>query len=225
MKRRTGPTPGSRRGLLAAAGMLPLAALLQGCMSLGVGGNAPRFEFYALEDLNRSAAATSDLPRTERVLLVSTGQSQALYDSDRMVFSPDGVSRAFFQYSNWTERPARRLVALLERRLAGSGRFGAVALTTAGVRGDLMLSIRLDELFLDDASRPPIARLVVFAELVDWRSRSMLARRAFVQEVGAASADASGAAQASSVAVTRLLDELTAWVAGAAAAAPARDAG
>jgi cholesterol transport system auxiliary component len=210
---------GRRRGALGALLALPLATLA-GCLGFEV-NSAPRFQFFVLEDLDANAAPLPVASPADRVLLLSMGQSQALYDSDRMVFSPDGISRAFFQFANWSERPARRLVALLERRLERSGAFRSVALSTAGVRGDLLLSVRLDELYVDDAPRPPVVRVAVLAEMVDWRTRTMLSRRGFVQEVHAATADAQGAAQASSLAMTRLLHELTAWAAETANAAPA----
>jgi cholesterol transport system auxiliary component len=211
-----------RREILLSFGALPLAAALAGCETPLTGAPAPRFDFFVLEDLNAGSAAAPP-PATEssqRTLLVSMGQSQALYDSDRIVFSPDGVSRAFFQYSNWSERPARRLASLLERRLAASGAFRSVALTTAGVRGELVLSVRLEELYMDDSVRPPVVHAAVLAELVDWRTRAQLARRSFAQRATAPTADAHGAARAANVALTRLLDELASWTFESAGRAP-----
>jgi ABC-type uncharacterized transport system auxiliary subunit len=214
----------SRRRLLATLAALP-AVMLPACVPFG-GNGAPQFAFFVLEDLKAADAPAGASAKSDQVLLIATGQSQALYDSDRMVFSPDGVSRAFFQYSNWSERPARRLVTLIERRLYGSGAFESVALTTAGVRGDLVLSIRLDEMLLDDSRRPAVARVVVMGELVDWRTRSIVDRRTFAHEVQAPTADARGAARATSVAVTEMLDQMTEWTRAASAgpAPPARPA-
>jgi ABC-type uncharacterized transport system auxiliary subunit len=223
-----------RRRLLGAAAAWPLAVAGTGCGALPALNDAPRFEFFVLDDLAKDAltgaaagaadGATSGAgrspPRTDRVLLVSMGQSQALYDSDRMVFSPDGVSRAFFQYSNWSERPARRLVSLVERRLAASGTFRTVALSTAGVRGDLVLSLRLDELYLDESAKPPRVRATVLAELLDWRNRALLGRRGVTRDVPTPTLDARGMARASNVALTAVLDELSAWLGEVAAGNP-----
>jgi hypothetical protein len=107
---------------------------------------------------------------------MTTGATQALYDSDRIVFTRDGDGRAYYQYSNWSERPARRILTLTETRLARGGSFKAVAQTLAGVRGDLVMSLRLDEL-IHDVSRPPgTVRTTLTAELVDWRTRALAAR-------------------------------------------------
>ena len=209
-------THAARRGVLriaAAAGALPVL----GCGSLST--PAPRFEYFVIEDLRAGAAAQAGAPpRVERTLLMTTGATQALYDSDRIVFTRDGDGRAYYQYSNWSERPARRILTLTEIRLARGGSFKAVAQTLAGVRGDLVMSLRLDEL-IHDASRPPgSVRASLTAELVDWRTRTLAARRTFSHSAPVASADARGAARAASVAVTALIDELAVWAEQSAAA-------
>ena len=56
-------------------------------------------------------------------------------------------------------------------------------------------------------------RLVLRAELVDLKQRTLLGRRVFEQQVPLTSYDAAGAAQASNLAVSRALDDLTAWLA------------
>ncbi len=198
----------TRRAMLRA---LPAASLtaLGGCGTLT--SSAPRFEYFIIEDV-RGAPVTAPVARLDRTLLLTGGTTQALYDSDRIVFTRDGAGRAYYQYSNWSERPARRILALAEMRLSDSGRFRAVAQTVAGVRGDLVLSLRLDELIHDDAATPGTVRVAVTCDLIDWRSRTLLARRSFEQSAPTPTRDSRGAARAASVAVGALLDELTAWV-------------
>jgi len=219
-------------GLLAIAS--PSVASLGGCAL----NSSPRQEFYALDDLKpaaplarpgasderpadspkpAAAAAAGPAPRIDRVLLLTAGASQSMFDSDRMVFSADGVSRAYFQYANWTERPVRRLLVLAERRLARSGAFRAVAPSTSGVRGDLLLTLRLDELFYDGSFTPSRTTISVHGELIDWRSRTFIARHTFTESVQSFSNDARGAAQAAGKAVTVVLDDLAIWVESAAA--------
>jgi len=205
----------TRRALLRA---LPAAALaaLGGCNTLTNTG--PRFDFFVIEDLRPGTpAADAGAPRLGRTLLLTGGPSQALYESDRIVFTRDGASRSYYQYSNWSERPTRRILSLAEARLAHRGRFDAVAQTLAGVRGDLVLSLRLDALLHDDTTAPGTLRVAVSGELVDWRSRTLVARRSFSQDAPVPSRDARGAAQAANVAVTALLDELAAWAEASAA--------
>ena len=209
-------SPARRRSLLG----LP-AFGLAACSVLD--NPAPRFDFYVIEDLRAGtgpgpADATAALPRIDRTLLITTGPTPALYDSDRIVYTRDGAGRAYYQFSNWAERPLRRIVVLAEQRLADAGRFRTVAQTLSGVRGDLLLSLRLDELLHDDTVSPGTMRVGIAADLLDWRTRAMLGRRTFVRQAPVSTRDAPGAARAASVAVSDALDALSAWVAAVAAA-------
>ena len=143
------PTQRSRRRLLLGLGVTAPALLLAGC-SLG---NAPRRDFHLLRDAD-SQAPTPAGPQIDKVLLVGSSTMPGLYDSDRMVFSADGRSRSYFQFGNWSERPAQSLQVLAETRLQRSKRFRDVAASTSGLRGDLLLSLRLDELYLDALVEP-----------------------------------------------------------------------
>ena len=200
-----------RRLLLAA-----VPGALAGCAL----GSSPRRDFYLLSDAHAQAPAPPG-PPIDKVLLIASGAMPGLYDSDRMVFSADGRSRSYFQFGYWSERPAQSLLRLAEARLASAQRFRTVASSTSGVRGDLLLSLRLDELYLDASLDPGQVRLAVSAELLDWRERKLLARRSFHQSVAVSPRDAPDLALAGSQAVGLVLDELVAWVvASAAAAAP-----
>ena len=201
-----------RRRMMVVLGVAATAALLAGCGF----GNAPRLDFHLLRDADANAPATPG-PVLDRVLLVSSGAMPGLYDSDRMVFSANGRSRSYFQFGYWSERPAQTLLLLSEARLIDSRRFREVASSTSGVRGDLLLSLRLDELYLDASTEPGRVKLIVMAELIDWRSRQLLARRSFAQAAPVPKRDAGGLAEAASQAVGVMLGELVAWTAASAA--------
>ena len=201
-----------RRRMMVVLGVAAPAALLAGCGF----GNAPRLDFHLLRDADANAPATPG-PVLDRVLLVSSGAMPGLYDSDRMVFSANGRSRSYFQFGYWSERPAQTLLLLSEARLIDSRRFREVASSTSGVRGDLLLSLRLDELYLDASTESGRVKLIVMAELIDWRSRQLLARRSFAQAAPVPKRDAGGLAEAASQAVGVMLGELVAWTAASAA--------
>jgi ABC-type uncharacterized transport system auxiliary subunit len=205
--RRTAPD-WRRRQLLAAA---PWA--LAGCTL----GSSPRRDFFLLGDANAQASAPPG-PGIDKVLLIASNTLPGLYDSDRMVFSADGRSRSYFQFGYWSERPAQSLLLLAEARLVNAQRFRAVASSTSGVRGDLLLSLRLDELYLDTSVDPGLVQLAVSAELLDWRERKLLARRSFRQTVEVSPRNAPDLALAGGRATGRVLDELAAWVLASAAA-------
>ena len=210
------PAPDAlRRRLLRPLPLLGVAGLLGAC-SLG---NAPRSDFFLLHDAAGPGAAAGG-PRIDQVLMVSAMAPPGLYDSDRMVFSADGLSRSYFQFGYWSERPAQSLQTLAEARLAAAGRFRQVVSSTSGVRGDLLLSLRLDELYLDAARSPGQVWLSVSAELIDWRDRKLLGRRSFRQSAGVPRAGAPGLAEAASQAMGALLGELADWSAATATARP-----
>ena len=203
-----------RRRLLPLLAVAPALASLTAC-SLG---SAPRRDFYLLRDAGAPGAALTGA-RSDMVLLVVATAMPGLYDSDHMVFSSDGLSRSYFQFGHWSERPAQSLQTLAENRLAQAGRFREVVSSTAGVRGELLLQLRLDELYLDASLQPGQVRLAVSAELIDWRDRRLLARRGFRQSAPLAQGGAAGLAEAAAAAVGAMLGELAEWTAASAAAA------
>jgi ABC-type uncharacterized transport system auxiliary subunit len=216
------PFAPARRTVLAGTGLslLGAAGALSGCAN-PLGNASPRTEFYVLEDQRRpaeSTAASLHTPATTGlVLMLASGATQALFDSDRIVFMRDGVGRGYYAYANWSERPTRRLVTLAENRLAASGRFKAVVQSVSGVRGDLLLTLRLEDLTHNDSNTASRLQLAVSAELVDWRTHTLVQRRRFDHQVNLESRNAAGAVQAGNRAVTDFLDQLTHWAVGAAA--------
>ena len=190
-----------------------LGGLLAGCGSLSITNSSPKIDYFVLQDLALPAPSTTPAPaRSSRVLLIASSTSQALFDSERMVFTKDGISRSYYQFANWSERPPQSLATLAETRLSRVGSFRAVTQSTSGVKADLLLTLRLNELTHDDSVSPGVMRLEVTADLVDWRTRELVARRVFVGAVAVASRDSIGGAQAANRAITTMLDDLSPWV-------------
>ena len=190
-----------------------LGGLLAGCGSLSITNSSPKIDYFVLQDLALPAPSTTPSPaRSSRVLLIASSTSQALFDSERMVFTKDGISRSYYQFANWSERPPQSLATLAETRLSRVGSFRAVTQSTSGVKADLLLTLRLNELTHDDSVSPGVMRLEVTADLVDWRTRELVARRVFVGAVAVASRDSIGGAQAANRAITTMLDDLSPWV-------------
>lgn len=189
-----------RRWWLAA-----LACILAGCISSG-----PREaqRYYVLEDPGNA----NPVAARNATLLLAPAAASSFYDTQGIAYSRAPGTRAYYQYHSWTEPPGPRIGELLAARLERSGAFRAVASVTGTVRGDLLLSIYLAELYHDAASAPGSARVSLTAELTDPARRTLLARRSFSASAPAASYDAPGAVQAFNRALGALLDELTAWV-------------
>lgn len=195
--------------------------LLSACVSLFPGENTPMQLWYELSDAGAQASGTAPVESRkarQHTLLIGPVASTSFYDGNLLAFSADGRTRAYYQFAAWTERPAKRLGMLVEKRLAGRGMFASVAQSTSGVRGQLLLNLRLDECWHDASSTPGQAHLSFTAELIDWRSRTLIARRSFEGRAPVVEANAAAAATALSQALGSQLDALSAWVDASTAA-------
>ena len=190
--------------------LMALVLALSGCVSFGQSANAPGVVYYVLNDAEPATAPTP-APADAPTLLVLDTTTGGFYDSDQLVFSRSAGTRGQYQFARWTERPGRRFAELLRARLDKLGRY-QVAPAGGVVRGDLMLDTRLVEFYHDATSEPGQVRLELRAELVDLKQRRLLGRHTFEQKVPLTTYDAAGAAQASSQAVSRVLDDLSAWL-------------
>ncbi|MHB0974383.1 MAG: ABC-type transport auxiliary lipoprotein family protein [Thiobacillus sp.] len=188
-----------------------LVFALGGCTIFGQNSDTPAVVYYVLNDTGPRASPTPT-PADARTLLVLDTATGGFYDTDQLAFSRSAGTRGQYQFARWTERPGKRFADLLRARLDRLGRY-RVAGAGSYLRGDLMLDTRLIDFYHDAATRPGQVRLELRAELVDLKRRALLGRRTFEQRVPVATYDAAGAAQASSQAVSRVLDDLSAWLA------------
>ncbi|MBW8305658.1 MAG: PqiC family protein [Thiobacillus sp.] len=187
-----------------------LSLVLSGCINLGEKTKIPAVVYYVLND-PVSATDPAPLRADAKTLLVLDTTTGSFYDTDQLVFSRSAGTRGQYQFARWTERPGKRFADLMRTRL---DRQGAWNVSAAGgyVRGDMLLDTELVEFYHDAASEPGQMRLVLRAELVDLKQRALLGRRVFEQQVPLTTYDAAGAAQAANLAVSRALDELSAWL-------------
>ena len=195
--------------------VLGSALALGGCINIGDRGAGPEIVHYVLSDAGPAVSAGAPPagpgPDAPTLLVLDTAAS-GFYDTDQLIFSRSADTRGQYQFARWTERPGKRFADLMRTRL---DRQGAWNVSAAGgyVRGDMLLDTELVEFYHDAASEPGQMRLVLRAELVDLKQRALLGRRVFEQQVPLTTYDAAGAAQAANLAVSRALDELSAWLA------------
>ncbi len=199
------------------AGLILVAmTCVAGCLG---GSSVPPRTYYVLQDkapASDAAAATSSRPS----LVVAASAADVFYDAESLVFSRSPGQRAYYQFAAWTDRPARTVVQLTERRLQARGRFASVTSMLAGVRADLVLNIGIVQFYHDVSVNPAMVRVELSAELIDWRTRSLLAQRTFTTSAPVATADAKAAAESFNRAVTAALDALVPWVEAQAEKAP-----
>lgn len=200
------------------AGALMLSAMA-GCVSLGT--SEPQ-RYYVLDDGNAVAGARPAAQRggTGPVLLVSPTLASSFYGAQEIAYSLRPGQRAHYQFHSWTDRPDKRFGELLLARLERTPGLGAVASSTSGVKGDLVLNTTLTELYHDAAQPPGTARIVVSAELVDRGRRLLVARRTFERAAPVEAYEAPGAVRALNQAVTGVLDDIGTWLADEAGRLP-----
>lgn len=188
-----------------------LSLMLTGCVNFGGETNAPAMVYFVLND-PVPTADPAPLRADAPTLLVLDTTTGSFYDTDQIVFSRSAGTRSQYQFARWTERPGKRFADLMRARLDRQGAWN-VSASGGYVRGDMLLDTELVEFYHDAASEPGQMRLVLRAELVDLKQRTLLGRRVFEQQVPVATYDAAGATQAANLAASRVLDDLTAWLA------------
>jgi len=188
--------------------LFTLILLLAGCASLP--GPSQPVTHYVLSD----PGPALHLPRSQPgVLLLREMDTPAFYQEPGLAYSREPGTRSRYAFAQWTELPGKRLTWLLRQRLETAGVFAAVAPMASGVIGDYQLNTRLID-FYHDASMPPgSAFLLVEAELVRRARGERVARQSFVAQLPVAAYDAAGAADAMDRAATRIIDEITLWLA------------
>jgi cholesterol transport system auxiliary component len=196
---------------------LLLTTQLAGCLG---GASTPSRTYYVLQD---RAPAEMMKPRATsgRSLIVAGSSADVFYDAESLVFSRHPGQRAYYQFASWTDRPSHMVGRLAERRLDAGGQFASVARLSTGLRADLLLNIVVVEFYHDVAVNPAVVRVELIGELIDWRSRSLLAQRTFVLSVPVKKDDAEGAVDAFDRAITDVLNTLVPWVETEAAKAAA----
>lgn len=197
-----------------AAIVIASALSLSGCVNLGLDGGgkeAAEIVYYVLEDAGRQATPPSS-PPAERVLVLVDTNAGAFYDTDGIAFSKQPGTRGYYQFARWSERAGKRFSDLLLNRLEMEKTYSTVASTSSNVRGDLLLTTDIVEFFHDANQQPGVARMELRAELIDLKTRSLLARKTFSQSVAVTSFDAAGAHNALNQVATQTLNDMLDWL-------------
>ncbi|MBA2412026.1 MAG: membrane integrity-associated transporter subunit PqiC, partial [Burkholderiaceae bacterium] len=152
-----------------------VAALIGGCISVGLGGEGTALAQYRLEDMSPKVQARA--APIDRRLLISTLPSETIGDTYSMAYTKAAQQRQFYQFASWTDRPSARIVQLLSERIEARGVFDSVSRIGGGIGGGLTLNIGVNE-FVHDI-RTSTARIEVTAELIERRGRDLVERKRF----------------------------------------------
>lgn len=182
---------------------ITVVALLAACAPLP----APEaMNTYVLDARLASAAGGA---AGEGVIAVSPPRARPGFDSPQMAYVRRAHELEYFTKNRWADTPARMLAPLLVQALEQSGKFRAVVQAPGAVSADLRVDVEVVRLFQDFESQPSRIRFTVRAQLVDLRSRRVLATRELDEVENAPSEDPYGGVVAANRALARLLDRLT----------------
>ena len=187
------------------AGALAIwAVLLAGC----VGMQPPQAEAPAIYVLDARPAAKPARPQRDLMLVVSAPRARAGFDTAQMAFVREPHELEYFAKSRWADTPSRMLAPLLVQALEQTGGFRAVVQAPSAVPADLRLDTELIRLQQNFGTRPPQVEIALRAQLVDLRSRRVLATAEFEEVEPTTREDAYGGVIAANRAVQRLLARL-----------------
>jgi cholesterol transport system auxiliary component len=184
--------------------VLASVVLLAGCSALP----PPQTEsanVYLLE-----AATINAATRAKRDLVLAVGMPRAGsgFDTPQMVYVRQPHELNYFVANRWADAPARMLEPVLVRTLEQAGSFRAVVPNPGAVPADLRLDTELVRLQQDFSMQPSRLQITLRAQLIDVRSRRVLATRLFDESETAPSDDAYGGVTAANRALQRVLEQL-----------------
>lgn len=202
------PPATSLRPLIRAVAALALAALATACSSL----LPPPAPAPSLHLLDATPAAAAQAPqRRDLVLEVSAPKAWPGFDTAQMAYTRKPHALDYFANHRWADAPARMIGPLIARAVEQTGGFRAVVQPPTTVGADLRLSTDLVRLQQNFASKPSESELVLHVQLVDVRTRVVVATRTFEATEAAPSEDPYGGVIAANRAIERLLAQLAAF--------------
>ncbi|MDP1709007.1 MAG: ABC-type transport auxiliary lipoprotein family protein [Gammaproteobacteria bacterium] len=178
--------------------------LLAGCAGLP----APQVESPSIYVLDAQPAIKAAQAKRDLVLAVSLPRARPGFDTHQMAYVRQPHALDYFAANRWADTPERMLGPLLAQALEQTGSFRAVVQTPGVVPADVRLDTELIRLQHDFGTRPSRIQLTLRAQLIDVRSKRVLAVKLFDETENAASEDAYGGVTAANRALQRVLEQV-----------------
>lgn len=196
------------RFAVALAGCLLWAAA---CSVLPPQAEAP--SLHVIEAMPSVAAAPA---RRALTLEVAPVRAAPGCDTPAMMYTATPHALEPFAVHRWADAPARMVTPLLVRALEEAQAFTAVVPGPSAVAADWRLDVELLRLQQDFTQKPSRADVALRVQLVDLRTRRVVATRYVTAVVDAASDDPRGGVVAVNAAVAQALGTVVAFVVQAA---------
>lgn len=159
-----------------------------------------------------STQASTNKHEVHGVLLLSTPQAEAGFDTPRMVYLTRAHEVGYYATNQWAETPVRMIETLLVQSLEKSGLWRVVVPMPSSVHGDHRLDTQGLTLQQEFLQRPSQVRVGFRLQLVELRKQVVVGTRRFEVVENAPTDDAYGGVLAANRAVATLLEQVAEWV-------------
>lgn len=161
----------SRRRVLQAALILPLAGALTAC-EVAVPGQGPAPDLYRLTPKSTFAP---DLPTVEWQLLLEQPLTNASIDTTRIGLQRSSTHVQYYARAGWSDRAPQMIQTLMIESFENSGRIVAVGRESVALRADYILKSELREFQAEYYNGPkPRVRITLIARLVKMPRRAII---------------------------------------------------
>lgn len=141
-------------------------------------------------------------------ILVNQPRANAIYNSPRMIYIPACYQVQYFAQNRWADVPTQMLQSLLINSLQHTRSFQAIINTPSTTYYDWVLNTQLLSFQQEFITFPSRFRVAMRAQLINARSRHVIATQDFVVIQTTAHDDPYGGALAANLAVQKILNEI-----------------
>jgi cholesterol transport system auxiliary component len=194
---------GLRHLVRQCLGWLGLAVLLGGCAGL----RPPQVENGNMYVLEAKPIAKIARARRDIVVEVSAPRASPGFETPRIAYVQRPYELDYFANNQWADAPPRMLGPILAQALEQSGSFSAVVQAPSIVAPDVRVVSELLRLQQNFETRPSRMEITLRVQLIDVRSRRLLATRVLEATENAPSDDPYGGVTAANIALQRILDQ------------------
>lgn len=117
--------------------------------------------------------------QTRLSLLVKTTSTNSIYNTKNMAYISKPYQVAYFVNNRWADKPTEMLSLLISQALQDQKYYQAIVTSAYSANYDRILNIKLLELKQNFLSNPSAIHLAVHAELLDSKTKNIIASKQF----------------------------------------------
>ncbi len=198
----------SRRRVLRAALILPLAGALAAC-EVAVPGQGPAPDLYRLTPKSTFAP---DLPTVKWQLLLEQPLTNASIDTTRIGLQRSPTRVQYYARAGWSDRAPQMIQTVMIESFENSGRIVAVGRDSVALRADYILKTDLREFQADYIAGPkPRVHITIIARLVKMPRRAIIGSKKFEATIEAPADTMEAIIAAFDEALGKVLKRLVEW--------------